>query len=53
MDGAVLPVSQEGANMKNDPEDISIAYLLYVVPGIVLLAVDPLILVIRKFLALQ
>jgi hypothetical protein len=39
--------------MKNDAEDIPIAYLLYVVLGIVLLMAAPLILVIRAFLALQ
>ena len=39
--------------MKNDAEDIPIAYLLCVVLGVVLLVAVPLILAIRTFLALQ
>jgi hypothetical protein len=40
---------QKGAEMKDGPEDIPIAYLLYVVLGILLLAVGAVIFTIRMF----
>ena len=49
MDGAVLIASQKGAKMKDDLEDIPMAYLLYVVFGILLLLAGGLIFIIRMF----
>jgi hypothetical protein len=49
VDGAVLTVSKNGANMKDNPEDIPIVYLLYVVLGILLLAAGAVIFVVRMF----
>jgi hypothetical protein len=40
---------QKGANMKGDPEDIPMAYLLYVVLGILLLAAGAVIFIVRMF----
>jgi hypothetical protein len=39
--------------MKDNPEDIPIAYLLYVVLGILLLVAGAVIFIVRTFLALQ
>ena len=49
MDGAVLTVSQKGAKMRDDPEDIPMAYLLYVVLGILLVVAGAAIFIIRGF----
>jgi len=47
--GAVLTVSQKRAKMKDDLEDIPMAFLLYVVFGILLLVAGGLIVIIRMF----
>jgi len=39
--------------MKDDPEDIPVAYLLYVVLGILLLVAGAAIFIIRMFLTFQ
>ena len=39
--------------MKDNPEDIPMAYLLYVVLGILLLVAGAVIFIIRMFLAFQ
>jgi hypothetical protein len=44
---------QKGAKMKDDPDDIPMAYLLYVVLGILLLVAGAIIFIIRMFLAFQ
>jgi hypothetical protein len=49
MDGAVLTVSQKGAKMRDDSEDIPMAYLLYVVLGILLVVAGAAIFIIRSF----
>jgi hypothetical protein len=51
MDGGVPIVSNKGAKMKDDPEDIPMAYLLYVVLGLLLLVAGAAIFIIRMFLA--
>jgi hypothetical protein len=43
--------SRKGAKMKDDPEDIPMAYLLYVVLGLILLVTGAIIFIIRMFLA--
>jgi hypothetical protein len=49
MDGAVLTVSQKGAKMNHDSEDIPLAYLLYVILGILLAMAGAAIFIIRSF----
>jgi hypothetical protein len=49
MDGEVLTVSRKGARMNNDSEDIPMAYLLYVVLGILLVAAGTLLFITRMF----
>jgi hypothetical protein len=48
MEGAVPIMGKEGAKMKDDLEDIPMAYLLYVVLGILLLVAGAVI-IIRMF----
>ena len=48
MDGAV-PIMGKGAKMKDDPEDIPVAYLLYVVLGILLVVAGAVIFIVRMF----
>ena len=45
--------AQKGAKMKDDPEDIPMAYLLYVILGLMLLVAGAVIFIIRMFLAFQ
>jgi hypothetical protein len=49
VDEVVLTVSKKGANMRDNPEDIPIVYLLYVVLGILLLAAGAVIFIVRMF----
>jgi hypothetical protein len=49
MDGAVPIMSKKGAKMKDDLDDVPLAYLLYVVLGILLVAVGAVIVIIRMF----
>jgi hypothetical protein len=49
MDGAVPIVNKKGAKMKDNPEDIPMAYLLYVVLGLLLLVAGAVIFIIRIF----
>jgi hypothetical protein len=44
---------QKGAKVRDDPEDIPMVYLLYVVLGIFLLVVGAAIFIVRMFLAFQ
>jgi hypothetical protein len=49
MDGAVPIMSKKGAKMKDDIEDIPMAYLLYVLLGLLLLMVAGVIFIFRMF----
>jgi uncharacterized membrane protein YiaA len=53
MDGAVPIVNKKGAKMKNNPEDMPMVYLLYVVLGILALVAGAVIYIVRMFSAFQ
>jgi hypothetical protein len=50
--GAGHDREQKGTKMKDDPNDIPMVYLLYVVLGILVLVAGSVIFIIRMFLAL-
>ncbi len=49
MDGVAPIASKKGAQMKDDPEDIPVVYLLYVVLGILVLLAGAIIFIVRMF----
>jgi hypothetical protein len=53
VDGAILTFSQKGAKMKDDFDDIPMAYLLSVILVILLSVAGAIIFIIRMFLAIQ
>jgi hypothetical protein len=49
MDGAVPIMSKKGAKMKDDIEEIPMAYLLYVLLGLLVLMAGGVIFIVRMF----